>query len=816
MRESLESAWNDLRYAARALRKAPRFTAAALITLTLGLGATTVIFSLVDHIVLRPLPYREVERLVVVRETIAELADAYPSLGANASHFLGWQQQCAACEDIAALRKLPLTLTGDGDPQRLGGARVSANFFPLLGVQAAIGRGFTGDEDTPGSDRVVMLSDAFWRRQFGANRSIVGRTLLLNDAPHAVIGVLPPEFTLPSGDALGPLVGLPRDLDVYKPLALTPRERTTPGEFDYVALARLRPGVEPAAAKSQLDAVVASIVARGSSGMTIRTTVTPLQEQVVGGARRPLLMLLAAVGAVLLIVCVNLANLSLARNISRRREAAVRIALGAGRARLARLALAESLVLALAGGALGLLLAYWGLGALVAAAPATLPRIGEVGLDARVVGVGAIVAILVGCIVGVYPALRLAGADPGEALKAGGRTATATRGTTRRRGLFIASQIALSTVLLVGTGLLLRSFTRVLGVDRGFDTQRLLAVDVALPVAKYGLRDVNVQFHDRVLTELAALPGVTSAALTTALPLEGEAQTDMLSLENDSRPVAERPAGGIRMVSPGFFETMGTPVLRGRAFAESDRGRDVVVLSERAAAALFPGEDAIGKRMVPGSNDPVAEVIGIVADVRTSTLEKQGSIIAYIPYWRRGTAAATLLLRTVGDPAASTSAARTVLRRVDPAIPVAKARTMEQVVSAAVAQRRFQVTLLIMFAVMALLTASIGIYGVITQSLVSRMGEIGVRMALGAPPGRVQQLVMGEGMRPVAAGLALGIAASIALGRWIENLLFEVRPADLVTLVGVTVLLGAVALVACAIPAHRATRTDLVAMLRSE
>ena len=816
MRESLESAWNDLRYAARALRKAPRFTAAALITLTLGLGATTVIFSLVDHIVLRPLPYREVERLVVVRETIAELADAYPSLGANASHFLGWQQQCAACEDIAALRKLPLTLTGDGDPQRLGGARVSANFFPLLGVQAAIGRGFTGDEDTPGSDRVVMLSDAFWRRQFGANRSIVGRTLLLNDAPHAVIGVLPPEFTLPSGDALGPLVGLPRDLDVYKPLALTPRERTTPGEFDYVALARLRPGVEPAAAKSQLDAVVASIVARGSSGMTIRTTVTPLQEQVVGGARRPLLMLLAAVGAVLLIVCVNLANLSLARNISRQREAAVRIALGAGRARLARLALAESLVLALAGGALGLLLAYWGLGALVAAAPATLPRIGEVGLDARVVGVGAIVAILVGCIVGVYPALRLAGADPGEALKAGGRTATATRGTTRRRGLFIASQIALSTVLLVGTGLLLRSFTRVLGVDRGFDTQRLLAVDVALPVAKYGLRDVNVQFHDRVLTELAALPGVTSAALTTALPLEGEAQTDMLSLENDSRPVAERPAGGIRMVSPGFFETMGTPVLRGRAFAESDRGRDVVVLSERAAAALFPGEEAIGKRMVPGSNDPVAEVIGIVADVRTSTLEKQGSIIAYIPYWRRGTAAATLLLRTVGDPAASTSAARTVLRRVDPAIPVAKARTMEQVVSAAVAQRRFQVTLLIMFAVMALLTASIGIYGVITQSLVSRMGEIGVRMALGAPPGRVQQLVMGEGMRPVAAGLALGIAASIALGRWIENLLFEVRPADLVTLVGVTVLLGAVALVACAIPAHRATRTDLVAMLRSE
>ena len=816
MRDAMESVWNDVRYAARALRKAPRFTAAALITLALGLGATTVIFSLVDHIVLRPLPYRDVERLVVVRETIAELADAYPSLGANASHFLGWQQQCAACEDIAALRKLPMTLTGDGDPQRLGGARISANFLALLGVQPAIGRGFTANDDTPGSDRVVILGDAFWRRQYGADRSIVGRSITLNESPHVVIGVLPPEFTLPAGDALGPLVGLPRDVDVFKPLALTPRERITPGEFDYVALARLRRGVDPAVAKSQLDAVVTSIVARGSSGMTIRTTVTPLQEQVVGGARRPLLMLLAAVGAVLLIVCVNLANLSLARNITRRREAAVRIALGAGRGRLTRLALAESLLLALGGGALGLLLAYWGLGALVAAAPATLPRIGEVGLDARILAVGAIVAILVGFVVGIHPALRLAGADPGEALKGGGRTATATRGATRRRGMFIASQIALSTVLLVGTGLFLRSFTRVLGVDRGFATQRLLALDVALPQARYGSRDVNLQFHERVLGELAALPGVTSTALTTALPLEGEAQTDMLSLENDPRPVAERPAGGIRMVSPGYFETMGTAVLRGRGFEESDRGRDVVVLSERAAAALFPGEDAIGKRMVPGSNDPVAEVVGIAADVRTSTLEKQGSIIAYIPYWRRGTAAATLLIRTTGDPAAMTSAARGVLRRVDPTIPVAKARTMDQVVSAAVAQRRFQVTLLVMFAVMALLTASIGIYGVITQSLVSRMGEIGVRMALGAPPGRVQRLVLGEGMRPVAAGLALGIVASIVLGRWIENLLFEVRPADLVTLLGVTVILAVVALIACAIPARRSTRIDLVAMLRSE
>jgi predicted permease len=814
MRDRLDSLWIDLRYAARALRKAPRFTAAAIVTLALGLGATTVIFSLVDHIVLRPLPYANVDRLVVVRETIAELGGAYPSLGGNASHFLGWQRECAGCESVAALRKLSITFTNAGDPQRLGAARVSANFFTLLGVQPALGRGFRDEEDAPGSDRVVLLSDGFWRREFGANPAVLGRTIIVNETPHVITGVLPSGFSLPAGDAFGPMVGLPREIDLYKPLALTPRERTTPGEFDYVVLARLRPGIEPSVARSQFDATVASILARGSNPMTIRTNVVPLQEQIVGGARRPLLMLLAAVAAVLLIVCVNLANLSLARNIGRRREAAVRIALGAGRGRLTRLALAESLLLAVVGGSLGFLLAYWGIQALVASAPATLPRIGEVALDARIFIVGAMVAIAVGIAVGVYPALRLAGADPGEALKSGGRTATATRSSTRRRGVFIASQIALSTILLVGTGLFLRSFTRVLGVDRGFETERLLALDVALPRAKYSSPDLRAQFFDRVLAELDALPGVRSAALTTAVPLEGEAQNDMLSLENDQRPAAERPTGGIRWVSPGYFATMGTPLRRGRAFEPADRGRAVVVLSERAANALWPGENPIGKRMVPGSNDPVAEVVGIVSDVRTSTLEKEGSLIAYIP--SAGRAEMTVLIRTTGDPATVTSAARAVLRGVDPTIPIAKARTMEQVVSAAVAQRRFQVALLIMFAVMALVTASIGIYGVIAQSLVSRMGEIGVRMALGAPASRVHRLVLGEGMRPVAIGLGIGIIGSLVLGRWIENLLFDVRSSDVLTLVGVVVILATVAVVACVIPARRATRTDLVAMLRAE
>ena len=816
MPDRLDPLLKDVRYAIRSLRRAGRFSTAAILTLALGLGATTVIFSLVDHIVLRPLPFNDVDRIVVVREVVEELSATYPSLKANASHFLGWQRDCDACESVAALRKLPLTLTGSGDPLRLEGARVSANFFALLGVQPAMGRAFSADEDAPGNDRVVLLSDAFWREHYGGERSLVGRTISLDGAPYTVIGILPEDFALPAGDALGAQTGLPRDIAVFKPLALSPRESRTPGEFDYLVLARLKPGASLAAARAQLDAIASGIVTRGGFGMTIRTLVTPMQEQVVGAVGRPLLLLLAAVGGVLLVVCVNLANLTLARNVARQREAAVRVALGAGRGRLTRFALAESLLLAAVGGAMGFLLALWGIRALVAAAPATLPRVGEVGLDTRVFMVAAMVAIIVGLAVGAIPALRFGNANPAEALKSGGRTATGSRGATRRRGLFIASQIALSTVLLVGTGLFLRSFVEVLGVDRGFESDRVLALDVALPRAKYSSGDLRTAFHQQSLTELAALPGVRSAGLTTGLPLEGETQVDMLSLENDPRPAPERPVGGIRHVSPSYFETIGTPIRQGRAFVDSDRGRPVVVLSERAAAALWPGEDPIGKRMTPGSNDPLAEVIGIVADVRTSTLEKEGSVIAYIPYWQRGPAEGSILLRTAGDPSAITSAARAVLRRVDPTVPIARTRTMEQIVSASVAARRFQVALLAMFAVMALVTASIGIYGVISQSLATRTGEIGVRMALGARPADVHRLVLGEGLRPVAIGLALGIVGSIALGRSIRGLLFEVQPADPLTLGAVVVILGAVAVVACTVPARRVTRSGLTAMLRTE
>lgn len=816
MRERLGIIRQDLRYAVRGLHRAPRFTASAILTLGLGLGAATVVFSVVDHVVLRPLPFSAPDELFVVRERIAQIAHQYPTMAANASHFLEWQRGCSACEGVGAIRPVATTLTGSGDPQRIDALRTSANLFPLLGVRPAYGRLFHEGEDVPGRDAVVVLGSGFWRRQFGADPAVIGRTITVGEASLEVVGVLPADFRIPPGDALGARAAIPQEVEVYVPLALTPRERTTPGEFSYTVVGRVRDGATIAQAAAQIDGMQADITARHPHGMQVSALVTPLQRHVVGGVGRPMLLLLAAVGAVLLIVCVNLANLTLAHDAGRSRESAVRVALGAGRGRIARLALAQSLMLSTAGGALGLVLAYWGLRVVVATAPASLPRIDEARLDIRVFAMAALLATLVGLFVGALPALRLTRANPAEALRAGGRSATASRTGHRRRALFIGAQVALSTVLLTATGLLLSSFVRVMGVDRGFDAERTLVFDVTLPPSAYGPAERRVQFHERALGELAALPGVTSVAAASAVPLEGEAQVDILSIESDPRPLLERPTASIRYVSAGYFATVGTPVLRGRAIVPDDRGRRVAVVSERAAETLWPGEEAIGKRLIPGSNDSLAEVIGIAADMRTSSLEQEGSLVVYLPYWQRAPGAITFLARTSIPPAALSTAARDVVRRADPAILVSGVRTMEGIVAKAAAGRRFQVTLLLIFAIMAIVTASVGIFGVIAQSLASRSTEMGVRMALGAQANDVHRIVLREGLTPTLLGLLAGVAATIALGKVFSSLLFEVRPTDPATLLSVAALLGLVAVVACVVPARRVTSARLANLLRME
>ena len=816
MRERLGIFWHDLRYAVRGLRRAPRFGASAILTLALGLGATTVVFSVVDHVVLRPVPFESPGELVVIRERIGQIAHVYPTMAANASHFLQWRQECAGCEGVAAVRPTPMTLDGTGDPVRVNAVRASANLFPLLGARAARGRVFSEAEDLQGREAVVVLGDAFWRRQFGADPSIIGRTIDLDGRAWEVIGVMPPSFRLPPGDALGLHAKIPQQVDLYRPLALSPRERTTAGEFSYVVIARLRDGATVGEARAQIEGIQSEIAARHPDKMELSGIVTPLQDQVVGSAGRPMLLLLTAVGAVLLIVCVNLANLTLAHHALRGRESAVRIALGAGAGRIARLAIVESLLLSLIGGALGLVLAYWGLRAIVATAPATLPRIDEVAIDGRVFLVAALLSTLVGLFVGALPALRLTRTDPAEALRSGGRTATEGRGGGHRRGLFIAAQVALSTVLLMATGLLLASFVRVMGVDKGFAAERVLVLETSLPREGYGSAVRRQQFHEQALTELAALPGVTTVAAASAVPLQGEIQVDILSRENDPLPLLERPTANIRYISPGYFAAVGTPVLRGRAITADDRNRPVAVVSERTARTLWPGEDAIGKRVAPGSNDGIAEVVGVAADVRTSSMEQEGSLVVYVPYWQKAPFELAFLARTANAPGPVTASAREALRRVEPSVLLTNVRTMEGIVAEATAGRRFQIALLTIFAIMALVTASVGIFGVIAQSLARRSTEMGVRMALGAQPSDVHRMVLREGLTPVVLGLVIGAAATVALGRVFASLLFEVRPSDPMTLLAVSALLGLVAVVACIIPARRVTRTRLGTLLRAD
>lgn len=811
----LEELGRDVRRSARNLVRAPAFATAVVLSLALGIGATTVVFSVVDHVVLRPLPYRDPGQLVVVREVVHDIRDAYPTLGANAGHYMEWRERCAVCEDVAALRPTGLTRSDTGEPTRFDAVRVSANFFPLLGVQALHGRLFREDEDREGGGDVVVVSHGFWMRHFGADPAAVGQTLTFNGRASTVVGVLPPEFRLPKRDELGPRVAMPDDPGLFIPLALTQQQIERSGQFDFVVVARMKPGVDAAAAQSYLDAIQADISDR--SQRTVSASVRPLGDHVVGEARRGLGLLLAAVAAVLLLVCANLANLLLARNAGRTRESAVRVALGARPGRLIRESLTESLVLALAAGLVGIVLSHGGLAILLELAPADLPRLHEIRLDGRVTGVAVLLSALTGILVGVLPALRYSGGAPLDALRSGGRTQTEDRRATRSRGALIASQVALTTVLLMISGLFLTSFVRVVGIDKGFQPDRLLAFDVAVPFDEYPSFEALEQVHGRILDRLRSTPGITAATVTSKLPLDGTSWTDALAAEGALGARGEPATGNYHFVTPEYFETLRIPFRHGEAFGEPHRGRDVVVLSERAAEVLWPGENAVGRRIT--RNDFTYEVVGIAADVVATGLEAEPSPIVYLPPWTSfGFYAwsASIVARTDIDPTALIGPARTALREASAGTAIARVRTLDQIVTEASAGRRFQVMLLIVFAVTALITACVGIYGVIAHSLARRRGEIGVRMAFGARRSQIHRLVLREGLAAAGLGLAAGIAVTLAAARVFESLLFEVRPSDPLVLLSVAVLLATVAGIASYVPARRASAGQVTAALRTD
>ena len=807
----------DVRMAVRSLRRTPAFTGAAGLTLALGIGATTVIFSVADHVVLRSLSYPDADRLLAVHEVIEEMRARFPEVPANASHFLRWRRDCTTCDGVAAFRRVTLTRSDASVPERVSVVRASANLLPLLGARTQVGRLFSDTDDQVGHEHVLIISDDYWHAALGADPAVLSRTLTLNGIPMAVVGVLAPGFHFPQSRLFGGTSAVDGS-NLFVPLALTQREQTTPGEFDYHVIVRGALGAPLAQVQAQLATIESriSVDAHAKFGMTLRTAIAPLRDDVVGPAGRALLLLMAAVAGVLLIACVNLANLFLARYAARHREAAVRVALGARAGRLVAQTMTECLLLTALGGATGILLSRWGLAALLAFAPADLPRLAEIHVDGRVLAVAIAASLATGLAFGITPALRFARVDPGDALKAGGRAGTPGRNASRIRRALIASQVALSALLLVATGLLLTSFVRVLRVDKGFQVEPVLALDIELPPAGYPDVAHRAAFYDDVLRRLGAVPGATASAMTSFLPLGGENQVDFLALEHDQRPDAERPSANIRYVSPGYFTTLGIPIRDGRDFNDADRAHHAVILSQRAARLLWPNEPALGKRMVPGSNDSLAEVVGVVSDVRTSDIEKEGSPVAYIPYSQDAPPVATLLIRSAADPSALTATARDVIHSVGPSVPVGRVRTLAQVVSGAVAQRRFQLVILLCFAVTALATAGVGIYGIMAHSLVQRANEIGIRMALGAGTGDIYRLALVEGLVPAGAGLGAGILASMGLSRALRSLLFEVQPGDPMTIASVAVVLTLLAALASLVPALRAARADPMEALRVE
>ena len=814
----MDALFNDLRYAVRSLRRTPGFTIAAVLTLAIGIGANTAIFSIVDHVILRPLAYEDPDRLYVVHEVVPRLAHIAPAIPVSANHFLEWKRGTNAFESMALLGDISLNLTGVGEPEQFVGARVSADLFPMLGVRAQLGRVFLPEEDEVGRDRVVMLDDALWRRRFGADRGIIDRAITLNGQPYIVIGVLPPDFRFPKiADLFAMTVYLGRP-EIWKPLALTKDEATQSENFNFSSVVRVKASSSHAAATEQINRVQGTIAKQMSGFGELRALMVPLDEQITGRSKAGLQILLGAVAAVLLIGCVNITNLLLARSTQRRREIAVRSAIGASSTRLLRQALAESTTLAAVGTVVGLLLAHLVLQAVLAYAPIDLPRMDEVRLDGPVFWFMAVLAVLTSLACGLVPAWYFAKADPQEAMKSISRTSTSGHAAGRLRSVLVASEVALSAVCLVAAGLLLHSFVKLMSIDPGFKTERVVTVDLSLPAIRYPSPPKRVEFYRTLLTEISALPGVVSAGITNGLPVTSSGGNSAIFVEGVTLPLFERPLADIRNVNPDFFQTMGITLRSGALLSEADRDGRTAVISASLAERAWPNDQPLGKRFQIGSpQSPVYEVVGVVGDVRGASLS--GSLqfpTVYVPYWRRAFSEISLAVKTTDDPSATYELVRQTIRRLDSELPIPAMRTMDDVVMASVAPRQFQLRLVLSFGIVALLLAGLGVYGVVSYSVAQRTSELGLRIALGATPRTVARSVIRHAMLPVALGLCGGLVAAIAAGRVVRAMLFEVNPADPITLLSVAIVLFTVGMLACYLPARRAMRVDPLTALRAE
>ena len=807
----LEDLAQDLRYALRGLRKHRGFTAVAVITLALGIGANTAIFTVINTILLRPLPYEQPDRLVVLMETVSDRP-----VGVSYPNFVDWRNQSTVLENIAAVRvRESFNLTGAGESERLQARLVSANFLATLGVKPIRGRDFLATDDQPGASPVAIISHALWQRRFGADESIIGKQLTLSGQQFMVAGITPPNFQYG------------QDADISVPIGLSAeRFKLRAKDPGIIAFARLKPGTSIASANADLNTIAARLEQQYPDTNTgRRVRVDSLRESVVGDIRPTLLTLLGAVGFVLLIACANVANLLLTRSAGRQREMAIRTALGAGRMRILRQLFTESAVLALAGGVVGLLLAIWVTKLIASYTPEGIPRINELAIDARVLLFTLGASLLTGVVFGLAPALQSSDTNLTETLKEGQRNSS--RGRNRAGSLLVVSEVALTLVLLVGAGLLVKSFWRLSQVNPGFNPENVLAMQISVSARPEEGARVN-SFLTELQSRVSALPGVQSISVSNGLPFEG-ANFPPFTIEGQPPPApGQDPNGILYMVSADYFKTMGIELIRGRLFTAQDTRESppAALIDEVFARQYFPNQDPLGQRFklsVP--NAETHEIIGIVRHVEHAGLEGQTANtaefyfdfdqipIANLPrYVRR----VNVLLRTTVEPLSLVGAVRNQIAALDKDQAVFNVRTMEQAVSRSVAARRFTMILLAVFAVLALVLAAVGIYGVISYSVAQRTREVGIRMALGARTSDVIKLVVRDGLKLVMIGVGIGLAAAFALTRLMTTLLFGVTPTDAVTYATVALGLVLVALIACCIPARRATKVDPLVALRFE
>ena len=800
------TAMQDLRYGMRVLRKSPGFAAAAIVVLALGIGANTAIFSVVNAVLLLPLP--EPERLMLVWHVPP--AKSFPGVtqfSVSTANYLDWQKQNHVFEKMAAFGQPAMNLTGGAQPESLTAGATTADFFSVMKAAPILGRTFAADEDQPGHDKVVVLGNAFWQSHFGSNRNALGQKLTLDGEAYTVIGVMPPTFDFPP------------KAQVWVPLAWTEKERAVRGNHNYIVAARLTPGVDVKQAQAEMDTISSRLQQQypvDDAGWG--AVVFPLREELVGDVRPALLVLLGAVAFVLLIACANVANLTLAKTWGRKKEIAIRTVLGASRGRVLRQVLSEMMLLSLAGGLLGVFLARVIVSLIVANFSDEFPRFWEIGVDGWVLAFTLGISIFTGIVAGLAPAWRLTKTNLNEAMKQGlGKTDS---GGNRTRSVLVVSEVALSLVLLIGAGLMVRTLWNLRSVKPGFDAQNVLTMTLAIPEAKYKEQYQQDGFYRQVLERVRVLPGVESAGAISALPLTG-GSTQPFSIEGEPVvPMADQPEVAVREITAGYLQSMHVPLLSGREISDADtEDRPAVVLvSESFAKRFWPHENALGKHLTltffPGIT---REVVGVVGDVKQDGLDMdmgRETIYTALPQIHR--TRAQLVVHTSAPPSSLVSAVTNAVHQVDPDEPVLKVETMEDVVDASLFQQRFSMLLLAAFAGLALLLAAVGIYSVLAFAVRRRVREIGIRMALGAQIGDVLRMVLYDGMRPALAGVAIGLAGALALGRAVSSLIYGVSATDPTTFVAGAGLLAAVALFASVIPAIRATRVEPMKALRDE